>query len=341
MRKLLVVITIAQMFSPNTWAGGFKTAKYGSESYSFGIGGRALGMGGAYAALARDVTAIYWNPAGLAHVEFPQIMLMYAELHRAVVSYNFAGAAFPMGPVRTLGFGITRVGVDGIPVTRLTNPALKLGDFYVDENGQTRQNRPYVETYISDAEYAFYLSYAIKRSERFSYGGNVKVLHKAIGDFSAWGLGFDLSVLYNPKGGLFLGASLQDVTTTILAWDTGRREVIVPALRLGAAYPITIPMLGGCLSPALDVELRFEGRDFAAQAAVGPVSADAHVGWEYQFRDLLAVRLGSDVGNLSAGAGIRLPKLQIDYAFLRHPDLDDTHRISVRLTIQEPRFRRR
>jgi len=340
MKKIFLSLVIVQQFSAAVLAGDLKVAKYASESLSFGVGGRGLGLGGAYCALARDVSAIYWNPAGLAHLEFPQVMLMHSELYRGEVNYNFGGFALPMGPTRTLGFGLIRVGVDDIPVTQLRDPSRQLGELY-EENGQLVENRPYVVKNISDAEYALYLSYAVKRSERISFGGNVKVLHKSIGDHSAWGLGFDISMLYNPSGNLFVGVNFNDVTSTILAWDTGRREIIVPALKLGVTYPLTIPVFGGQMSPALDFELRFEGRDYAAQAAVGPVSADAHVGWEYQFKDLLAVRFGSDAGNFAAGAGIRLPKLQIDYAFLRHRDLDNSHRISARLTIQEPRFRRR
>ena len=36
-----------------------------------GVGGRAMGMGGAYLAVADDFTAVYWNPAGLAQLGMP------------------------------------------------------------------------------------------------------------------------------------------------------------------------------------------------------------------------------------------------------------------------------
>lgn len=341
MRKTILAFALLTVSLATAFAGDFKLGKYANESISFGVGGRALGLGGAYTALAKDVSAIYWNPAGLANIEYPQVMLMHSQLFQNAVSYNFAGFALPMGESRTLGLGIIRVGVDDILVTELTNPALKLGEIYRNENGDFVENRPRVVGTISDAEYAFYLSYAIKRSERFSYGGNVKLLHKGVGDHSAWGLGFDLSALYNPTGNLFIGANLNDVTSTILAWDTDRKEIIVPALKLGATYTVTLPVFGGYVSPALDLEMRFEGRDYAAQVAAGPISADVHLGGEYQFKDLLAVRIGSDAGRFVAGAGIRLPKLQIDYAFMSHEDLKESHRISARLTIMEPKFRRR
>ena len=329
------------LFGQEVSAGGISKAKYGSESLNFGIGGRALGLGGAYCALAQDVTAIYWNPAGLARLEFPQGMLMHASVFSGEVNFNFAGFALPLGPARTIGFGLVRVGVDDIPVTALTNPAFKLGELFVNDRGETVVNTAYVARQISDAEYAFYLSYAIKRTERWSYGGNVKVIHKGIGDHSAWGLGFDLSAMWNPTGSLLVGANFNDVTSTILAWDTGRKELLVPALRLGAAYPLALRLLNGQIAPAVDLELHFEGRDYAAQAALGPVSIDTHFGLEYQFKEMLAVRAGSDVGNFAAGVGIRLARVQIDYAFLRHQDLDNTHRISARLTIPEGRFRSR
>jgi hypothetical protein len=69
-----------------------------------------------------------------------------------------------------------------------------------------------------------------------------------------------------------------------------------------------------------------------------------HAGFEYKYKDLFAVRGGyNDVKQFTVGAGIRLPKLNIDYSFARFniSELDrlpDTHRISLILTLEEPKF---
>jgi len=332
----LAVLTAAWGFAGD----GFHTAKYGGEFLTLGAGGRGLGMGSAYSALANDVTAGYWNPAGLAQIEFPQIMLMHSEQFDGVVNYNYGSFAMPLGVNRTLGLGLIRLGVDDIPVTKLTNPQIKLGEIYVDENGVTRVNTPYVARTISDAEYALFLSYASRKSAKWSWGANVKIVHKNVGDNSAWGLGFDLATLLKPVGNLQVGLNLQDFTTTVLAWNTGARELIVPTLKAGVAYPVAIASLSGYMAPAVDFDIRFEGRDYAAQFATGPVSVDSHLGWEYQFRDLFALRVGSDIGQFTAGAGLILQKFQLDYAFLSHDDLGNSHRVSARFSFDNPKYRR-
>jgi hypothetical protein len=328
--RLFFVLIAITLISSATYAGdGFKTAKYAGEFLNLGVGGRALGMGGAYIALARDASATYWNPAGLVNIEYPQIMLMHSQQFEGVVKYDFGSFAVPFGAHRSLGLSLIRLGVDGIKMTRLKNP----------NEGLSETNRPEIVRTFSDAEYAMFLTYAVRRSQNFSFGGNVKIIYKGLGNHSAWGLGFDIAALYNPFGNLNIGLNLQDVTSTVLAWDTGRRELIVPALKAGLAYPLALPGIGGFMSPALDLEVRFEGRDYASQFGAGVVSFDTHFGWEYQ-RELLALRFGSDVGQFTVGAGIGLPKLQIDYAFLSHGDLGDTHRISARLSIEEVKYRR-
>ena len=45
-----------------------KTGTTAAPFLKIGIGPRAIGMGGASTATADDITAIYWNPGGLANV---------------------------------------------------------------------------------------------------------------------------------------------------------------------------------------------------------------------------------------------------------------------------------
>ena len=48
---------------------GFAQVEEVSIGNTFGVGARAMGMGGAFLAVADDFTALYWNPAGLAQIK--------------------------------------------------------------------------------------------------------------------------------------------------------------------------------------------------------------------------------------------------------------------------------
>jgi tetratricopeptide (TPR) repeat protein len=48
---------------------------------NLGNGGRAPGMGDAFVAIADDVYAVYYNPAGLAQLERPQVSMSYSKHH--------------------------------------------------------------------------------------------------------------------------------------------------------------------------------------------------------------------------------------------------------------------
>jgi len=158
------------------------------------------------------------------------------------------------------------------------------------------------------------------------------------------GIGFDVGALYTPIENLYVGANIQDVTTTLVAWKTGRNELISPTAKLGTAYRLNI--LGGTVTPALDLDIRFENRRSSAYGNLGPISFDSHLGLEYTFKNLFSIRGGyNDVKQFTVGAGIKLPKLNIDYSFARFSQseidrLPDSHRISLILTLEEPRFLR-
>ncbi len=342
LRRIFTLLAGLGMFAATVPAAkALVLGKYAGEFMAVGVGGRPLGMGSAYVAVANDVWAGYWNPAGLTALTYPEISIMHGERFAGVVNYDYAGVAIPYGSDATFAISFTRVGVDDIPYTAVRNKDLKVLDVYEGENGELIRNLPYVDHTFSDAEMALYLSFARRRSERLSWGANAKLVHKGFDKYSAWGLGFDLAVQGQLWGDLRFGANLQDVTTTLLSWNTGRRELIAPTLKLGLGWMWQAPWLGIEVLPVADVDVRWEGRKLAAQWSLGRMSLDSHVGAEFSIRHAVALRVGSDFGHLTLGAGLRLPRLYIDYAFMDHEDLGGTHRISLRLRLEEARFARK
>ena len=293
-------------------------------------------------ALANDVTAGYYNPAGLIRLNYPQISLMHDERFGNLVNYDFCAVAVPYGTDMSFGLSVMRLGVDGIPDTRKALYDAN-GDGILDIKDDKLDYSKISE--FSNQDWAFYLTFAKKYSDKLSFGANVKIISRKLAESSATGVGFDLGAIYQPMEDLMLGANIQDITTTVVAWSTGRTELVTPTLKVGAAYQLAI--LGGKITPALDFDIRFENRRYASQFNLGPVSFDPHVGFEYNFRDLFAVRAGyNDVKQFTVGAGVKLPKLNIDYSFARfnmseNDRLPDTHRISLILTLEEPRFLRK
>lgn len=339
LRKIPMAVILAILFFLPQVEAQTVFGKYAGEFLAIGVGGRPLGMGGAYVAIANDVTAGYYNPAGLAQLNYPQIALMHDARYGNLVNYDYAGFALPFSNDMTFGLSIMRLGIDGIPDTR--NAAV--GNITDPTDPNFRLNTDLITTF-SDQDWAFYLTFAKRQSDKLSWGANVKIIYRSIAEYSAYGIGFDAGAIYKLFDKFTVGANIQDVTTTLVAWSTGRNELIAPTAKIGGAYQVNI--LGGTITPALDLDIRFENRQFASMFHVGPISIDSHVGFEYNFKNIFAVRAGyNDVKQFTIGAGIKLPKLNIDYSFARFnaaadDRLDDTHRISIMLTLEEPKFLR-
>lgn len=317
-------------------------SKYAGEFMALGVGGRALGMGGAFVAVANDVTSGYYNPAGLANLNYPQIALMHSEQFGNLVNYDYGAIAIPYDKDMSFGLSVMRLGVDGIPDTRNALYDAN-GDGIIDIKDDRLDYSRITE--FSNQDWAFYLTFAKRQTDNFYWGVNAKIIRRDLAEYSATGIGFDVGAFYMPFDNLFLGANLQDATTTLIAWSTGRNELVSPTLKVGGAYKF-VEILGGYIMPALDFDIRFENRRFASNFNIGPVSFDMHAGFEYNFKNVVSVRAGyNDVKQFTIGAGVKLPKLNIDYSFARFSSseidrLPDTHRISLMLTLEEPKFLR-
>ncbi|HEU4335201.1 MAG TPA: PorV/PorQ family protein [Candidatus Eisenbacteria bacterium] len=307
--------------------------RYAGEFLRIGVGARALGMGSAFAGLADDGTAAFWNPAGLATQQTRQVHAMHAEQFGSIVQYDYLSYTMPLTgpgkPNQGIGVSLIRLGVNDIPDTR--------GLEILDQNGNGvfdyPEDRLLVDesrfVFDSDNDVALLLSYARELRRGFSVGGSFKVVRQWLGDsLRSNGFGLDAAALWVGPNGWSAGAMLRDVSTTRILWNTGTSEFIAPSLRLGAAKSKAFRGRRHVVTAALDVQVGFSDERLASQAHLGGVTFEFHPGVEYWLERTVALRAGLDARNFSAGAGIRFGKFGLDYAYLDHSDLDSSHRVS-------------
>ena len=297
-------------------ASPLSATKYAGEFLYLGIGARALGMGGAFAAVADDASCGYWNPAGLADLSSREMLLLHAETFGELLNLDYLSGVFPQEK-SAVGFSLMRLGGGGIKLTALEDPNQPISE----------QNRVLLLREEGHADYAFNFSYARKWSPKFNWGVNAKIIYRDIPQTDAFGLGLDLGMMYRHSDLITLAANLQDATFTFLSYATGSKETISPTLKLGLALRKSWNTISGIF--AIDSDLRFEGRKYSAQYWLGEISADNHYGLELVYRSSLAGRIGFDQGDFTAGAGFRVRNFGIDFAYLSQNELDNSYRLSL------------
>jgi hypothetical protein len=319
---------------------------YALDFLSLGVGARALGMGGAYAALADDATAAYWNPAGLCDVPSRAFTAQHADLFqqgtdslvaRGLAQHNYANVVLPFENGAKIALSWTRVAVDDIPRVTFVdvNGDGVLGTF-LDKNlnGKKDPDETYLDTPIiaemfANTDDAYSISYARRLSESFSVGGSAKLVRQALYASTGTGFGVDLGATYRYGRYARIALVVQDATGTRVRWNTSTRPTFVrPAnARLGVSG--TFPFRHWLrLNGSADVDL---GKTTRLSEADG--ASRLHLGGELTLAHLVAFRIGSDAGHFTAGAGFRVPvrsaAFHVDYAFTTHPDLGDAQRLSM------------
>ncbi len=324
LHSLTAVVALSALAAVSVPAPALAVDKFAAEFLKIGVGARAMGMGGSFASLADDATAAYWNPAGLVQLESREALGMHSSQFGGVESHDVLGVVVPLTTVNghaAIGATLIRLAVDDIQVTK----DAKIGE---DAEGNPILDPSKIRT-ESAYDLALLLSYAHTLGDRWAAGLNLKLIRQSlVGEGASFGIGADLGVRFQASPSLAFGARLADVTTTQLYWDTGRRETVAPTLTLGAHTTHEVSSLQGSLTLGVDAALNFDNTP-NSQFGSGGLAGDVLPGAEYWFRHTVALRVGSDAGNFTAGAGIRYKQLGADYAYLSHDQLDGTHRVSA------------
>lgn len=320
-----------------------EAGKYSNEFLNLGVGARGLAMANTLTSLTDDITAAYWNPAGLTRMSKKyQLSLMHAEYFAGLAKYDYAAVACKIDDRLSLAFSYLRFGVDNIMNTTEL----------IDNQGNIDYDRI---KYFSVADNAFLLSaaYQFQKIQGLSIGVNAKLIRRKTGDFGgAWGFGLDAGIQYVRKGWQ-CGAILKDVTGTFNAWSfhlsdkmkevllqTGNEipsngvELTLPKLSLGAGKRAEFGK-GFAGTFALDFDFFFDGkRNGIISSKAGTM--DPHFGMELDYKKIVFVRAGignfqkeSDFDNkqhiscqVNLGLGFSIKDIvTIDYAFTDIGDL--------------------
>lgn len=195
MRKLVTIGVVLLLASVPLF--GQKVSKVGTTAAPFlniDAGARGVGMGSAFVSVGEDISAMYWNPAGIARLNQTEATFSNTKWI-ADISYNFAGVAIPMGQFGTLGVNAVFLTMDDMVRTTINEP---------DGTGET----------FSAGDYAFGLSYARKLTDRFSIGFNAKYIQQRIWHTTATGFALDIGTLFDTQfRGVKIGMSISNYGT--------------------------------------------------------------------------------------------------------------------------------
>lgn len=307
---------------------------FSNEFLNIGVDAAAFGMGKAVIASTNDVNAIYWNPAGLVHIDDYQGALMHAEYFQGIGKYDYASFAKPINSESAFAVSLIRFGVDDI----LNTTEL------IDSQGNINYDNI---SLFSAVDYAFTIGYAKKMLIKgFDIGFNGKIVHRQIGDFAnSWGFGLDAALQYQTKSEWKFGLMMRDITTTFNAWsiDQGEYdkiknaipgennenpealELTKPKVQFGVAKSFMVFRDFNILTE-IDLNMRFsETNDLISTSFL---SIDPAIGFQIDYLKMVYLRGG--INNLQQytefdeskslsiepnfGVGFRYKGVQVDYA---------------------------
>jgi hypothetical protein len=170
-------------------------SKVGTTACPFltiGVGARANAMGGAFTSVANDVTALYWNPAGLARLSSNQLALIHCKWI-ADLNHDYLGTAFSLGNLGVIGVSLNALTMDDIIVRTPELP---------DGTGER----------AGSYDLALGLSFARALTDRLSLGGSAKYVTSRLWHMSSSTIAFDCGVLFSDIFDFFqLGAAISNV----------------------------------------------------------------------------------------------------------------------------------
>ena len=299
------------------------------------VGARAIGMGGAFVAVANDATAIFWNPAGIARLPRGEAILIHTNW-LVETNFDFSGIVIPAGYMGSFAVSVTSLRTDEMEVRTVLKP---------EGTGEK----------FSYGDLSAGLSYAKNLTDRFSIGINAKYISQRIWHMDAKGYALDIGTLFRTQfNGMVIGMTISNFGASLKlegrdvfvnydeAPQFGGSNDRIPASKLTDKFPLPLLFRVGV---AMDILKSGSSRLTIAADAAHPNNNTEYIntGMEYVFNKNLALRFGyknlftlDTEEGFTAGFGTKLKlaggvALKIDYAYQDFGRLQNAQRFSLGL----------
>ena len=152
-----------------------------AEFLTIPVGARGIGMGGACSAVLDDISAIWWNPAGIGFLDQSEVMLTVVD-YTLDLTYSYAAYATPIADnVMSVGVFAGYLDIPEEEITTITSPN-GTGNFY------------------SAYDFQMGVSFAYNLSDRFVAGINAKYIHQDFfNNIAGNAFGIDAGAIYHTE----------------------------------------------------------------------------------------------------------------------------------------------
>jgi len=294
MRKIILAVLVGSLILSSgafSYANGVGTT--GASCLKLGVGARAVAMGEAFSAVADDVTAIYWNPAGLTQIKGTQLGATHTQWLEGINYEKLGYVSSHKGSA--FGLAVNWLNTGSIEETTLVYP---------EGTGNTFEANSTLIT----------LAYAHKVGKNLSLGGSIKYIGEKFEKESATTYGFDLGGFYK-KSRLSLALGVQNIGSKEKFME--EEDPLPLNYRLGMAYTLSKLKLALDVNKPIDNEVNFH----------------TGVEWYLTNTFALRAGYKSgpeDIGSgITAGLGFKFKNVNIDYAYVPYEDFGNAHRISL------------
>ena len=337
---LFILFSILLIVSNGTGQTNSDVSKVGITAAPFleiGVGAKATAMGGAYVGIANDVSALFWNPAGVARINGAAGIFSHINWI-GDINFDYVGFIYSTGSVGTFGASITSLSMDDMLV-------------------RTEERPQGTGEYFNSGDICMALTYAMNLTDRFSLGITGKYIRQQIWKETAQGMAIDIGTLFTTGfHGMRIGATLSNFGTDmkmtgedlieyhdIDKQQMGNNDQIFAELKTDS-WPLPLNFQVGV---AMEIVQNEYHRVTVAVDALQPTGNTECInfGMEYGMKEWVFLRAGyrslfqrdAEEG-LTFGAGANMKfiynlPVRIDYSFADFGRLQDIHCFSLAIEL--------